>query len=60
MKRQDLVNAQVNVNRAVWAINAISNREEPVTMTQREAEAYIDRCINDAIEDLRKAQGKLL
>lgn len=58
---QRLVNAQLNVNRAVWMMNA---RWNPETMkhTESDPDAYIKKCIEEAIEDLRQAnpQGSLL
>jgi len=47
----DLVNAQVDINRAVWAGNAHSF---PNDKTKAEREVYIIKCAQDAIKSLNE------
>jgi hypothetical protein len=49
-KEQWLVNAQVEINRAVWAMNLSPDD------THKPAPGYIRKCIDAAIVDLQKAK----
>ncbi len=56
--KQNLVNAQVGVNRAVFAFNARHNRRlHPYSMVEKEglSDRYILGQINEAINDLFSA-----
>jgi len=55
-KEQSLVNAQVKVNRAVWAMNSVMNKSAAATMDGLPPKQYIRKCIDKAIEDLQEAK----
>ena len=53
---QDLANAQISVNRAVWAMNEQLNRSSDAKKHGADiTDEYIVRQINQAIEDLTLA-----
>ena len=68
IRRQDLVNAQTEINRAVWAMNIdtkkngkldVIKRAEPTFGDSPEArDQYIVKCANAAIKDLNSALGR--
>lgn len=59
---QDLVNAQVSVNRAVWAMNVQANGEAEKYRTQHGcdvSDSYIARQIRTAIGELTRAMKNI-
>ncbi len=52
-KEQDLVNVQLEVNRAMWAINSNEFENEP-----QERDNYIYDCIGGAMKDLKSARRR--
>lgn len=56
IKEQELINADVEVNRAVWAINdELNNKRYSSFKTEAERQRYIRNCCINAINLLKKA-----
>lgn len=53
---QDIANIQLDINRAIWAMNIYSKSDAPLSNIQNEKDRdeYIERCLRSAQETLNK------
>jgi len=51
---QDIVNVQIDINRAVWAGNLSGAVQHGTFKTEAEREKYIQSCLSTAFETMQK------
>lgn len=56
LNEQEIVNAQIEINRAEWAMNLDEKamKKESSFKTEHERRRYIMRCVNQAMQSLKK------
>lgn len=53
LNEQEIVNAQIEINRAEWAMN-LDGIKKSSFKTEYEKRRYIMRCVNQAMQSLKK------